>query len=77
LLKICEVTSLQTLFAPACVRDWPRLKKTVVCHLKPCQRKDTPLQLLKVNDIFSGLDLRGDQFPDIGSLLLVYAIGRD
>ncbi|KAH3699372.1 hypothetical protein DPMN_074328 [Dreissena polymorpha] len=22
-------------------------------------------------------DLRGDQFPDIGSLLLVYAIGRD
>ncbi|KAH3832553.1 hypothetical protein DPMN_105844 [Dreissena polymorpha] len=78
--KICEVTSYQTLVCSCLCTRLAETTKTVVCHLKvlvPCQRKDTPLQLLKYSDIFSGLDLRGDQFSDIGSLLLVYEIGRD
>ncbi|KAH3736017.1 hypothetical protein DPMN_042577 [Dreissena polymorpha] len=62
-----EVTSFQTL-----VRLCTRLaetKKTVVCHLK--------VLVIGVHSVAVTEDLRGDQFPDIGSLLLVYEIGRD
>ncbi|KAH3719866.1 hypothetical protein DPMN_062750 [Dreissena polymorpha] len=77
LLKICEVTSFQTSVRSCLCTRLAETKKTVVCHLKPCQQEDTVAVTEGTATSSLGLDLRGDQFPDIGSLLLVYEIGRD
>ncbi|KAH3721402.1 hypothetical protein DPMN_064325 [Dreissena polymorpha] len=67
--QICEVTSFQTLVRSCLCTRLAETKKTVVCHLK--------VLVVCLHSVAVTEDLRGDQFPDIGSLLLVYAIGRD
>ncbi|KAH3816682.1 hypothetical protein DPMN_118204 [Dreissena polymorpha] len=66
---ICEVTSFQTLVRSCLCTRLAETKKTVVCHLK--------VLVIGLHSVAVTEDLRGDQFPDIGSLLLVYEIGRD